>query len=271
MFEHFVEELAKASDRIKNAQRIKEAQGKKNPTSELKTEDVHRALAQLLKDPNIPASARKHLTQMHKDMKAKAEKEYSMAAAKREGYVPGLEPGKASKEKAEKEAATQAKIDEHLKTHTPKQIKELGHESQYLEDVNNPKMRSKSAEKLTGGVRQRLGTGEGLAVRDKAFGQNLDFQRKLKAKEAELKAKAPAEVIRVPGNPAPEIPEEHKNDDVVSNLMNLRGTLSHPDHLSAVDTEIGNRIKELSSGTMKKSVSESYAFNSGGQWLVKSK
>lgn len=269
MFEHFVEELAKASDRIKNAQRIKDAQGKKNPTSEMKAEDVHRALAQLLKDPSIPAGARKHLTQMHKEMKHKAEMEYALAATKRAGYK-ALDPGQASKDKAQKEAETQAIVDKHLETHEPKQIKQLGHEKQYIEDTTNPKLRSKSAEKLSGGVKNKLATGEGIAVRDKTYGQNLDFQRKLKEKEAQVRAKNP-EVIRVQGNPPPQIPEEHAGDDVISNLSKLRSTLSHPDHLSAVDSEISNRVKELSSGTMKKSVSESLAFNTGGQWLVKSK
>jgi uncharacterized protein (UPF0147 family) len=266
MFEYFVEELAKASDRIKNAKRTK------NPNAEMKAEDVHRALAQLLKDPSIPSSARKQLTQVHNDMKAKAEKEYALAATKRAGYVAGINPGQAAKDRAAKEAETQAVIDKHLETHEPKQIKELGHEKQYIEDTTNPKLRSKATEKLTGGVKQRLATGEGLAVRDKTFGQNLDLQRKLKEKEAQVRAsKGPSEIIHIKANKGPEIPEEHVGDAVIGELTKLRGTLSHPDHLSAVDGEISNRIKDLSSGTMKKSVSESFAYNTGGQWFVKSK
>jgi hypothetical protein len=263
MSNQLFEELMKASDRIKSAKRVS---GDKT----LSAKDVHKAVGELLKDPNIPSEARKHLTRVHKDMKLKADREDIARQQKDANYKP-LEIGQASKEKADKETATQSKVDEWMSNNQPKQVKELGHAEQYEQDVNNPKMRSKSAEKLTGGVKQRLATGEGLAVRDKTFGQNLDLQQRMKTKEAKMKAAKGPEVINVKANPAPQISDEHAKDSIVSNLMDLRNSLSHPDHVSAVDTEIGNRVKELSSGTMKKSTSESLAFNTTGQWLLKSK
>jgi hypothetical protein len=220
------ETLRKASDRIRGGKRT-------DRPSKLSTKDAMYAISSLLNDANISPEAKKALAGVHKTLSDRAQREN---VSQMSSSTKPIELGAAGKAKEQEKAAEQGKVQEWLETNQPKQIKELGHGGQYEAD-QQPAARPKSTSQITGPVKERMGTGEGIAVPDKNYGAALDVQRKLKEKEASVRAgKGPEAVIRVPGR--------LHDDDIVNELMKLKTTLpkEHHDH---IDKEIGNRLSEI--------------------------
>lgn len=224
--ESVVEKLRKASDRIKSAKRSKK-------DTNITSAEAVKALKQLMDNPNLSHTARKNLQNAHKAMSERAEKE-RIAAMSRNSKPLVL--GEAGKQKAEAKQKLRDDVAAHVEANAPTQIKELGNKEQY-EEAQKPAARPKTSGKMTGPVRERMATGEGIAVPDKQYGAALDMQRQMKEKEAQIKAaKGPAEVIHVP--------KRYHDDDQVNEMMKLKSTLPE-EHHAEIDQHINKRLSEL--------------------------
>jgi hypothetical protein len=220
------EKLQKASDRIKSGKRSKK------DTAVTHVEAL-RALKQLMDNPNLSHSARKNLQSAHKLMSEKIDKERALASAKNSKPI---DLGAAGKAKAEAKQKLRDDIATHVESNAPTQIKELGHEKQYLA-AQEPQARPKSTASMSGPVKERMATGEGITVADRAYGATLDMQRQMKEKEAQIKAaKGPSEIVH--------IPKRYHEDDEVNEMMKLKATLPE-EHHADIDAHISNRLNQL--------------------------
>jgi hypothetical protein len=217
------EELAKAADRIKSAIR-----GKKKDT-DLSTKDMHNAVTKLLDtSKNLTPNSRNHL----KQLKAHLDKQIKKDAVQKEidkNYVKDRDSQKAARADAEAKQEAKEKIATHVAENKPKNIEGIGGSQPTQE------MRSKAAGKLTDSIRNKLGTQEGMVVRNKNYGKGLDAQKKLEEQAQKIKdRKGPSETIRVPkqaldiGLPSPDKKEEIKKNDeqTVTYLPNGQWTLN---------------------------------------------
>jgi hypothetical protein len=232
--QYLLEDLKKASDRIKY--------GKKKDLSskDLSPHHVKAGLQALLSSADLKPEAKAQLKQMI----AHIEGQIATGQMRDKGQeqLKPHELGERAASRNPNKEMQQHKIKEWLETNKPKEIKQLGHEKQYQEDVNNPKLRSRAAQGTSSGVKDKL-MGENIAIRDKKYGQALDLQRKIKDKEKQLKAgKGPESVITVKGGIA--ITDEHKNDVEINNLQKLKA-ISPIEHHPHIDDEIKTRISSL--------------------------
>lgn len=272
MLEFIITELTKAAEEgteealIKAKDRIKS--GIRSEKNAINSKDIYDALTTLIKDPKISSSARRQFISAQKQYEKRAAKEDVAKQVAMSPKAQNFVPGAAAAEAQQKQEEQQGKVEGWLDQNDPKEIKELGHAKQYKQDTENPKMRSKSVDKITSGVRNRLATGEGLTVRDKQYGANLDAQAKLKAAEQKLvQQKGPASVIRVPGE-QPQIPPQHANDPKIKAMMNLRNSVADPEHHKLIDKEIHTHIASLSN-PLGKSADFELGHTPNGQWHIK--
>lgn len=244
--------LEKASSRIKNAKRVT---GKKNVTDD----DVATAIKSLLSSPHLSQAAKKQLKSVHEQAKSAAQKTKIKQESERLG---DLKVDEVADKKKQEKADIRDKIKQHAEEKGVTQIKRIGGEE--------PKQvqRSKSAEKLTGGVKRRLATGEGIAIRNKTYGQALDAQRKLKENMQQIKEAKGPEIIRASG--APEIPDEHADDPTVVALMDARSKAPSQEHQKVIDEHINDHISklQLQSKFKKSSDQEQLVFSARGQWII---
>lgn len=221
------EKLKKASDRIKTGKRIKKED------ANISTKDAIQAIKSIMSNPGLSSAARKNLTNVHKHLTEKSKKE-EVAAMSAKGKP--LELGQASKQAAEKKQQLRDQIAEHVKNNSPTIVKELGNKAQYQTD-QKVGARPRSTASLTGPVKERMATGEGIAIADKQFGAALDAQRQLKEKENKIKeSKGPSEVITVP--------KRYHEDDTINELMRLKSTID-PKHHPEIDKHISIRENEI--------------------------
>ena len=220
------EKLRKASDRIKSGKRT-------NRNTKISTAEAMNAIKSLMASEGLSHETKSALKNMSKQLGERAEKE--RIAAMSANSKP-IELGARGKAAVEAKQQMRDQIAEHVSQQPPKQIKELGNAAEY-EASQQPAARPKTSGQMTGPVRARMATGEGIAVPDREFGANLDFQRQLKEKEEKLKtAKGPEAVIRVP--------KRYHEDDQVNTMMELKNHVD-PQHHAEIDSDINKRLSEI--------------------------
>ena len=243
--------------------------------------DEAKEVEALLNNPSLSSAAKRKLKSIHKEhvaqqVKARkqgnakigglvtvADKNNPISAEKWKGDSKKLKSDKELQEAGSKEVKQRQKTKEEIQRY----VDEGGEVEEYERGGKAPEqtMRSKSAEKISGGVKRKLATGEGIAVRDKAYGESLDSQARLKREiQRQQDAKKP-DVINVSN--APEIPEEHANDPVISQLMGARAKATKQEHVDVIDDHINQHVSKLQS-LNKSSNKEQLVFNTAGQWAL---
>ena len=241
------------SDRIKSGKR-------KNADPHEKIRTALQKLTMILNDPSVSRASKSTLKEIHKDLTRQAETLGIQAEAERIGkpkYVTSDEaPISAEAE------AKQAKRDEHKQKmqeweaagQPGKQtIKELGHKDQMERDIEQHS--SKQAGKLSGSPRQRLATGEDVAVPSKSFGRQLDEQRKIKNAEAAAVQSAPKDTILVKPKQPQASPEQ---------IAQIQQAVNDP----KTDPETKQHLTMLLDQHMKKSIDAEVEYTPNGQWTL---
>lgn len=225
--------LEKASDRIKRGVRT-------NNSKKVTAEEAQNTLKTLLARKDLNPDVKKKLqTALDKEPFRQAKLKEQAADMEAKGITAKQLQEKQLKREADDKKALQA----HLETNEPEVYQRGGKAPEQT-------MRSKSAEKLSGGVKRKMATGEGIAVRDKKFGEALDFQRRLKSAEQQMQDSQKPDTIRVSN--APEIPEEHKNDPTVKALLHSKTLTDNPDHHEIINDHINQHLSSLSSPASKE-------------------
>lgn len=200
-----------ASDRIKGGSRTK-----------IERKPDHQGAAkkvkELLNDKSLSPTMRAHLTKLHGHLQSSGEKEKLTTV----------------KGKSLDERVAERKVDDDNKKTESAQVK--AHVEAKGAKVSTPQkspetpqtMRDKPGSKLSGGVKQKLATGEGISIRDTKYGQGLDTAKKLKTASDKYKqANKPVEIIRAPGEQTKKSFDnrEHFEEELIKSVKSMKKIL----------------------------------------------